>query len=506
MRKWKGILSLLVVLMMMYVGITGAFADGTPQIQVSSGNVTAGETVTVNVALLNNPGINTYTLSIQYDKTKLELTDVKQADGWGGTFMYTANTETVAWQTGSDTNYSGAAIVLTFKALDTASGAADVTVSYDQGNICNLDEEDVNFSIVKGTVTVAAAPHDHQYTETVTTPATCTTEGVLTKVCSICGDTVTASIAKLDHETELIGAVEATCHSEGYTGDKVCKNCDTVIERGTTISKTAHTWGDYTVKTPATCTAEGEKTRTCTVEGCGETETAAIPKLDHTPGQSVTENTVEASCTVAGSYDTVVYCTECETEISRTTVTIPAAGHTWGEWETVTSPNCTDKGSEKRVCSVCKYEESRDLEANGHTWQDTVTIDKEATCTEDGSKSVHCTICTATKDNEVIPAKGHTWDEGEVTKEATETERGEKHFACTVCDAEKTEPIPALNEKDTPAATEKPAAPAASAPAAAGNGAKSSVPKTGDEAPIALWAMVGLFSLMGLVVVGKKKG
>jgi LPXTG-motif cell wall-anchored protein len=500
MRKWKGILLLLVVLMMMYVGITGAFADGTPQIQVGSGNVVAGETVTVNVALVNNPGINTYTLSIQYDKTKLELTDVKQADGWGGTFIYTASTETAAWQTGRDTDQSGTALVLTFKALDTAQGSADVTVSYNLGDICNLDEDDVNFSIVKGTITVEAAPHDHQYTATVTTPATCITEGVLTKVCSVCGDTVTEAIEKIDHETELIGVVEATCYAEGYTGDTVCKNCDTVVQAGTAISKTAHTWGDYTVITPATCAEEGEQTRTCTVDGCGETETAAIPTLDHTPDQSVTENTVDASCTVAGSYDTVVYCTQCGAEVSRTTETIPAAGHTWGAWETVTSPNCTDKGSEKRVCSICKYEESRDLEPNGHTWQETVTIDKQATCTEDGSKSVHCTICEVTKDNEVIPATGHTWDNGEVTKEATETERGERILTCTTCGSTKTEPIPALNEKDVPTATEKPEG--AAAPASA---AKSSVPKTGDDTPLTLWIMVGLFSLMGLVTIGKKR-
>ena len=39
-----------------------------------------------------------------------------------------------------------------------------------------------------------------------------------------------------------------------------------------------HTFGDWTVTTPATCTADGVETRTC---ACGETETRAIPATGH---------------------------------------------------------------------------------------------------------------------------------------------------------------------------------------------------------------------------------
>ncbi|MBQ1406452.1 MAG: endonuclease, partial [Oscillospiraceae bacterium] len=67
----------------------------------------------------------------------------------------------------------------------------------------------------------------------------------------------------------------------------------------------------------------------------------------HTPAAPVIENEVPATCTEAGSYDSVVYCSECGEELSRETVGIPALGHNWSAW---TSNN---DGTHSRTCSVC---------------------------------------------------------------------------------------------------------------------------------------------------------
>lgn len=76
------------------------------------------------------------------------------------------------------------------------------------------------------TIKVAAAVHEHNWDAgKVTTAATCTTDGVKTYTCSICGETKTETIKATGHDVELQNAVEATCQQEGYTGDKVCKAC-----------------------------------------------------------------------------------------------------------------------------------------------------------------------------------------------------------------------------------------------------------------------------------------
>ena len=45
---------------------------------------------------------------------------------------------------------------------------------------------------------------------------------------------------------------------------------------------------------------------------------------EHTPAEAVSENVVQPTCTTAGSYDSVIYCSECNEEISRETIIIPA--------------------------------------------------------------------------------------------------------------------------------------------------------------------------------------
>ena len=45
------------------------------------------------------------------------------------------------------------------------------------------------------------------------------------------------------------------------------------------IWEDAHDWGEWVVTTPATCTENGEKTRTC--NACGKEETSNIPALGH---------------------------------------------------------------------------------------------------------------------------------------------------------------------------------------------------------------------------------
>ena len=78
----------------------------------------------------------------------------------------------------------------------------------------------------------------------------------------------------------------------------------------------------------ATCTEAGTATYTCTK--CGDSYTESVAANGHSPAAAVEENRVEATCTAAGSYDEVVYCSVCKAEISRTQKAIDKLQHDFG--------------------------------------------------------------------------------------------------------------------------------------------------------------------------------
>lgn len=72
----------------------------------------------------------------------------------------------------------------------------------------------------------------------ITTPATCTIEGIKTYTCTSCGTTKTEAIAATGHgATEIRNKKAATMTSEGYTGDTYCTICDQKISSGNTLAK-----------------------------------------------------------------------------------------------------------------------------------------------------------------------------------------------------------------------------------------------------------------------------
>ena len=111
----------------------------------------------------------------------------------------------------------------------------------------------------------------------------------------------------------------------------------------------------------ATCLDAGVATYTCSK--CGDSYTEEAPPKGHTPADAVRENEVPASCSAAGSYDEVIYCSVCEEEISRTQKTIEKLPHTPADAvrENEVPASCSAAGSYDEViyCSVCSEEISR---------------------------------------------------------------------------------------------------------------------------------------------------
>ncbi len=138
---------------------------------------------------------------------------------------------------------------------------------------------------------------------------------------------------------------------------------------------TAHSYGDWTTTTSATCTTAGVETCTCTVSGCSHSETREIA----------------------------------------------ATGHSWGEWTGTTAPTCTDAGEDTRTCAVCGETETREVAALGHDMSAHEAV--SATCESAGNSAYwSCVRCgkyfsdaegntEIAANSWVIAALGHDWNE-----------------------------------------------------------------------------------------------
>ena len=120
---------------------------------------------------------------------------------------------------------------------------------------------------------------------TVTTPNSCTVDGVMTYACTACDATMTEVIARAHSFTEET-VKEATCTEDGEVR-RSCSACG-VIEIETV--KAAHEWVDLTVDVQPDCTTGGTKTSRCEV--CGVSETFEVAPTGH-----IFQNGV---CTVCG--------------------------------------------------------------------------------------------------------------------------------------------------------------------------------------------------------------
>lgn len=161
-----------------------------------------------------------------------------------------------------------------------------------------------------------------------------------------------------------------------------------------------------------------------------------INKENHTfDVKTVNEDTFAfpADCVNPARY---FYSCECGAHTDDTTLVFESGApnaHTFGEWISIISASCLTSGNEKHICSVCNYEEFREIPMTGHIWESDFTVDKKPTCTEKGSKSIHCSKCDEIKDVTEISETGHSFGEWTVFSFADCTAGGVEQRVCTEC-------------------------------------------------------------------------
>ncbi len=238
----------------------------------------------------------------------------------------------------------------------------------------------------------------------------------------------------------------------------------------------------------ATCGKDGSKTVTTSCSDCGYVisvqDNVVIPATNnHTPAAAVKENVKPATCETAETYDSVVYCSVCGQEISRTQMTGEAAlGHKWGEWK---HDDSTAKAESKHT-HICENDATH-TESVACNFTSQVTQNQTADQPE--ITTYTCKDCGYSYTEETKPALGHThnygapvadytsgqafvedkdythtatctgegtcsqptktdkctFDNGVETKAATCTEPGVKTFTCTECGGTYTVAIPATD-------------------------------------------------------------
>ncbi len=213
------------------------------------------------------------------------------------------------------------------------------------------------------------------------------------------------------HTLTAHDAVAATCTQGGNIAYWSCADCgknfsDAVGNNEVTdvaLPATGHTY-ESEVTTQPTCTAEGERTYTCTA--CQGSYTEAIAATGHT---AVTDAAVAPTCTETG-LTAGSHCSVCNTALVEQQI-VAALGHSYAS-EVTKEPTCTEDGVRTYTCTVCQDSYTEPVTATGHTAVTDAAV--APTCTETGlTEGSHCSVCNIVLEaQQVVEATGHNFVSG----------------------------------------------------------------------------------------------
>ncbi|MCD7754763.1 MAG: hypothetical protein LUJ09_00265 [Firmicutes bacterium] len=465
----KKLLPLILCILLLGAVLLPASAAGNTTFTVAPSSTSAyqGDEVTVTVSVSGDNAYTSLGFILSYDSTALEIVSAESTPA-AGAFMvdFKESTGEYALLFQTATAYSGQLMTITLRVKSAAVIGQTYTVT-GEVSVKNGDQT-VSTSVTSAKVKVAcnhsygewtsdgSSSHkrtcsicgnvetaSHSWTSTVTKEATCSSEGVKTYTCSVCGATKTETIPVTSHtydndcdpDCNVCGATRTVTHSyatvwssdgEGHWHE--CTIC------GAKADYAAHVAGAAATETTA---------QVCTV--CGYEIQAALGHT-HTFDTSWSQSAEYHwhVCTQKGCYETTdygkhVYDDDCDitcntcgyTRVAPHNYSDEWRGSAAGHWHACTLCGATSDVEphtldENNVCTVCGYYVDTSLtHEHDFTLSDWI-----------GDETGHYQQCEC---GEVSETQAHVWDEGTVTQEATEDADGVITYTCTVCGYEKTE-------------------------------------------------------------------
>ena len=237
-------------------------------------------------------------------------------------------------------------------------------------------------------------------------------------------------------------------------------------KQGTFSTTSNHSFGGWKTTKSPTCTATGERQRSCSK--CGYIQKEALAKVDHkwlnanctqpkrcsvcnaTSGSELGHDypsywttKTDSKCVEKGVQ--IKVCRRCGDTLSSS---IAEKGHSMGEWYVVKNSTCTEEGLKRRDCqrTGCAYYETESIPVCPHTYGDEIIV-REPDCVTDGLKKRVCIHCGNEKFYNYGEPLGHNMGEWYVETPATDDNPGVERSDCSRCDYHKTRLIAEHNHE-----------------------------------------------------------